>query len=231
VKHPGLWSYAVLPVVLNLLISALAFAVLLLAVVGFVTRLHPLFPPGWGWLLLEVLAGMAILLVAVLAAIVVWFVLQGVLCGHFFGKLAREVELQLGTPPEALKELPFWWQLADTLRDLAALILAHIGLLLLHVVPVLGSMASLAGSAYCDCYLFGREYLDLPLSLRGRTRRQRQAFARQFRGQTLGLGAAVLLMSAAPVIGPVLLTTAVVGAVLLHQRLASGKSQLPVGHA
>jgi len=218
--NPQLWSYAIIPILLNVFITIVAFVLLLVAVGGFIYYLHPQFPTGWLGLLLETLSALALLLLAVLATFVLWFLLQGILGGYFYGKLARQVELRLGTPEELLTELPMYREALDTFRDVTSLILVNASLLLLHVVPVVGSIVSIAATAYFDCLLFGREYLAYPLSLRGQTRRQRNQFARQFRGQTIGLGAVVLLMTFVPILGSIVLTTAVVGAVLLHRRLA-----------
>lgn len=223
-ENRQLWPYAIIPIVLNVFITTLVFVLLLLMASAFIVHLHPLFPTGWAWAVLEVLCAIALLALALLITLVAWTLLQGLLCGHFYGKLAREVELRLGTPAEALKELPLYREVADTVLDTASLMTLNIGLLLLHIIPGLGSICGIAGSLYFDCYLLGREYLDIPLSLRGKPRRERQTFARQFRGQTLGLGAAALLMTFVPIIGSVALTAAAVGSVLLCRRLGPAET-------
>lgn len=218
-ENRQLWPYAIIPIVLNVLITTLVFVLLLLMASAFIVHLHPLFPAGWTWVVLEVLCVIAVLTLALLTTLVAWTLLQGILCGHFYGKLAREVEVRLGTSTESLKELPLCREVTDTVLDTASLMTLNIGLLLLHIVPGPGSICGIAGSLYFDGYLFGREYLDIPLSLRGKTRCERQTFARQFRGQTLGLGAAAFLMTFVPLIGSVALTAAAVGSVLLYRRL------------
>jgi uncharacterized protein involved in cysteine biosynthesis len=106
------------------------------------------------------------------------------------------------------------------------------GFLLLHVVPVLGSIVATVGSLYYDCWLLGLDYLEYPLGLRGRKPQEIRQFAKSNRPQTLGLGAAVLLMALVPVISAVFLTTATTGAVLLHRRLANAAPPaLPTGVA
>jgi uncharacterized protein involved in cysteine biosynthesis len=218
-RHPRLWSYGVLPVVLNLLITGAVLLLLLVAVAGFAVYLHPRFPPGWGWAALEVLCAIGFLLLALGVALVLWALLQGVLCGYYQAKLAREVEFQLGMRPDEVQDISWAYQVADACRDVAALVAINGGFLLLHVVPVIGSIAGVVGSLYFDCLLFGAEYFDYSLALRGKRRQEKKAFTRRHRFQTLGLGAAVFLANLIPLLGAVLLATAVVGAVLLHRRL------------
>lgn len=219
-KHPRLWWYGVLPIALNLLITGTVLLLLLMAVTGFVVYLHPQFPPGWGWAIVEALCAIGFLLLALGLALVVWAFLNGVLCGYYQAKLAREVEIQLGLPPGQIHEISWAYQVADACRDVGALMLINGGFLLLHLVPVIGSVVAIAGSLYFDCLLFGRDYFDYPLALRGKRRSEKQEFIRKHRLETLGLGTSVFLANLLPLAGAVLLSTAVVGAVLQHRQLA-----------
>jgi uncharacterized protein involved in cysteine biosynthesis len=217
-RHPALWRYGVIPTLLNLLITTLLLAVLVILAVLFFSRLHPWFDDGWGWRVVEVFAGL-LLLVAVLGLTLVgWLVLQGILCGYFYSKLAREVELQLGMPPEEIKEVPFSYQVADTLRDVGFLAAANAACIAVQIVPAVGSVLGVCGGYYFNCFTFGLDYLDHPMALRGMRRWEKRAFAKRHRAHTLGLGTAVLAIT---LLNAVLLTTAVAGAVLLHRRLAA----------
>lgn len=218
-RNPGLWRYAVIPILLNVLITAIVLGLLVGAAVYFAVQIHPRFARGWGWRAMEVLAAVAMLAAAAGLAMAAWVVLNGVLCGYYNGKLARQVELRLGLPPDQIREVPLRQEVADAFRNLGALIVINGGFLLLNVVPVLGSVVATVGSLYFDCYIFGRDYLDLPLALRGIRRADKLAFCRRHRGHTVGLGAAVLLFNFVPLIGAVPLSTAAAGAVLLHRRL------------
>ncbi len=220
-RYPRLWRYAIIPIVLNLLITGIALLLFLVVVIGFLTYLHPAFPPGWGWVALEVLCAVLLFLVVLGATFVTWIILQAMLCGYYYENLARHVELQLGMQPEELSGLSFREQTVDTLFGLFSLVAVNIGLLLLHLVPVFGSIIGVIGSVLISCYMLGAAYFSFPLSLRQRHRKERAQFTRQFRVETAGLGMAVLLVALLPVISSVVLTTAVVGAVLLHRRLES----------
>jgi len=84
--HCRLWWYAVIPILLNILITGLVLVFFLAVVIGYAVYLHPLFPAGWGWLLLEALCVLLLLLLAAGGALGVWMLLQAVLCGHYYEK-------------------------------------------------------------------------------------------------------------------------------------------------
>lgn len=220
-RHPALWRYGVVPVVLNLLITTLLLVAMITVAVALWSWLHPKFADGWGWILLEVLVGLALLVAALGLTLVAWLVLQGILCGHFYGKLARQVELQLGMPPEEIREVPFAYQVADTLRDVGFLAVVNVACIGVQILPGIGSVLGVCGGYYFNCFTFGLDFLDHPLALRGMRRREKRALAKRHRAHTLGLGTAVLAIALLPVVNAVLLTTAVTGAVLMHRRLAA----------
>jgi len=220
-RHPGLWRYGVIPVLLNLLITTLLLVLLVVVAVLFFSKLHPWFDDGWLWRLAEILFGLLLLAAVLGLALVAYLVLQGILCGHFYGKLARQVELQLGVRPEEIKEVPFSYQVADTLRDVGFLAVVNAACIAVQIVPGIGSILGVSAGYYFNCFTFGLDFFDHPLALRGVRRREKRAFAKRHRAHTLGLGTAVLALTLLPVINAVLLTTAVTGAVLLHRQLAA----------
>ena len=224
VAHAELWRYAILPIVLNVLVTGLVLLILVGAGAWFAVRIHPSFSPTWWGTVLEILAGAGILVVALALAAIAWLLLNGILCGHFYAKLAKRVELQLGTPPEALREVPLGQQIVDTFRDVGALLAINIGLLLLNIVPLVGSVAALLLGVYFDGFIFGRDYLDYPMSLRGMPRAMKLQLARSHRWQTIGLGTGVFAFTLVPIVGSVLNAGAAVGAVLLFHRWPEAQS-------
>ena len=146
--------------------------------------------------------------------------LQVVLCGLFYEKLARQVELQLGVLPGELKNVPLMPQAIDTLKDLCQLAFFYVACIMVQFVPVVGSILGMCGSYYYTCSTLGLEFLSYPLFLRGQLRTERRRFARRNRWATLGLGTAVMILMLVPIVNAVFLTTAVTGAVLLHRQLA-----------
>jgi uncharacterized protein involved in cysteine biosynthesis len=218
-RRPTLWRYGVIPLVLNLFITTFVAASFLGGVAALFVWLHPHYPDGWPGTALEVLSGAGLILVSLAVALGVWKFLEGVLCGWFYYRLARNIERKLGLAPEELAEVPWKKQVADTAVEVGALLAVNVGFLALHLIPILGSVAGVVGGVYFNCWMLGKTYLAYPLDLRGRRRAEKLAFARRHRGQTLGLGAAALVLNFVPLLGPVLLTTAVAGSVLLLREL------------
>lgn len=217
-EHRELWQYAVLPIALNLLITAFVLLILIAAGAWFVEQIHPKFSPTWWGTVLEVFAGAGILVIALALAAAAWLALNGILCGYFYAKLARQVELQLGTRPDEMFEVPLRHQIIDTLRDLGALLVINAALLPLNLVPLVGSLLALVLGFYFNGFIFGADYLDFPLSLRGLRRNAKRAICRAHRWQTIGLGTGVFAFNLVPIIGSILNAGAAVGAVLLFHR-------------
>lgn len=219
-RNRELWRYTLLPVLMNLAITGAAALFLLVAVAAFVAYVHPLFPAGWGWTLLEALCAAGYLVVVLALTFILWLFLKGLFCGYYHEKLAREVEVRLGVRPEELRELSWKYQFVDACGQVGSLVFINGGLLVLHLVPVVGSVAAVGGGTYFNCLFLGAEHFEYPLALRGMRRRERKEFVRKNRFCALGLGASVFFVNFVPVLGALLLATAVVGAVLLHRRLA-----------
>lgn len=226
-RNPGLWRYAIVPIALNLLVTGLVFGLIAWGAVAFGAYLHPHFEGGWWWRVAEVLAGLAIAAASLGLTVVGWFLFQAVLCGFFYARLARQVERQLGARPEELRELSFVREVSDGLRQVLSFVAVNVGLLCLHLIPVVGAVAAFGGGLYFDCWFFGREFLQIPLAVRGQGRDQLKAFTRKHRRVTLGLGAATLLLTFIPILNAVLLTTATTGAVLLRRRLTEATDATP----
>jgi CysZ protein len=225
-RHPALWRYAVIPVILNLLITLLILVALVALAVYFSVKLHPRFAPTWTDRLLEAGTILLLVILAVGAALATWVLLNGILCGYYFGKLAREAEIRLGMPADQIRDITFRHQVVDTCRDLAAVIGINLGVLALNIVPGLGTVIAVPVGAYFNALLLGRDFLDFPLGLRGLRRDARQAIVRQHRWETVGLGAAAFLFLLIPILGAVVSATAVVGAVVLNRRW-SASPQVP----
>jgi CysZ protein len=208
-QQPALWRYGLIPFVLNLLVTGMLLA-MLVAVAGYcIVVLHPTFADGWLGRTLEVLVILAVLIVAFGLSAIVWVILQGIFCGHFYAKLAEQVELRLGMKREDIQEIAFSHQILDTLSDAGFLVGVNLGLLLLHCVPGVGSVIGAAGSYYFTCTTLGLDYFEYPLALRGKRRSEMKAFARRHRAHTLGMGTGVAVVSFVPLVNAVLLTTAV----------------------
>ena len=222
--HPALWRHGVLPILCNLVLTAALFAGLVYGWFKAYAWVDAAFPATWWGGTLEVLSVVAIAALELALAVAAWIVFQGIFCGFFYSRLAREVEIQLGMDPALMREVPLLYQITDALLDLAALTAVAIGCFILGWVPLVGAPLALVLGLYFDCFVFGMDYLDYPQALRARGRGVQRRFARQHRAATLGLGSSVMLLTFIPLLSPVLLTTAATGAVLLYRKL-----ETPVG--
>jgi CysZ protein len=220
-RNPALWRYGVIPVLLNLLINVVLLLGLVGMTIAFTAWFHPRFKEFEYGLVWEILTVAGLIVLALGVTLATWKLLEGIFCGHYYGKLAAAVELQLGLSADQIHAIPFRAQLTDALRGFVLLVTINLGCLTLNCVPIVGSIAGLVVALYCDASILGRNYLDFPLSLRGRTDQDKKAFARQNRFAVLGLGTVALVFNFLPVIGAVVLTTATTGAVLLHRQLES----------
>ena len=225
--HPGLWRYGVIPLLLNLLITAVLLVLLIGTAAYLFSEFHGRAGEGWLWLAARVLVAIVLLAAAVALALLAWVFLQGVLCGHFYGRLAERVERELGLPREEIRSVPWSYQLADTGRDLAFLVGVSAGCLAVQIIPGLGAVLGVTAGYYFHAMTLGMDYFDHPQSLRGWRRSEKHRFAQRHRPCVLGLGTAVLLLALVPVLNAVLLTTSVCGAVLLHRRLATEEHAEP----
>ena len=88
-------------------------------------------------------------------ALAAWILLNGILCGYYYGKLAREVEIRLGMSPDDMKEITFGQQVVDTFRDLAAVLGINCGVLALNIVPGLGTVIAFPLGAYLSSAVGG----------------------------------------------------------------------------
>jgi len=226
-RHPSLWAYGVWPVVLNVIVAMVVWLGAFLLgqwLVGWATE--ELGDGLWDqikwWIYFT---GMLLLTLAV--GFISYLVLMSVFCGFAFSKLARNVELHLGAKEEDLAEVSTWGGVVDALRASLKLVVVNVLLLVLHVVPGVGSLAAVSLGLYVDAFILGSEFLGFPLELRGKRWLERQEFAKTWRGATLGIGLVVTGLLLIPVVGAVFQTTSVVGAVLVHRRLTGLPTDVP----
>jgi len=215
-RHPALWRYAALPILINLIITTI---VLICGVLLFVWVIDDR-PFAWAWLLLEILLDVVALVVLLGMVFALWLTLGALLSDYFLEKLVRQVELRLGLSPDEMHDVSLLHSAIDTLKSLALLISINVALLMLHVVPVIGSIGGVAASFYWNSLFFGYELFAYPLTLRGKRRAEIKAFTKAHRPYTLGLGASTIGLGLIPIVGAITLTTAATGATLLHRRLS-----------
>lgn len=223
-ENSRLWWTAALPTLLNLLISLLVAA----AVIGggwwLISMLHDAFAgqfTGWGWyaaLTGEVLLVLAIAPLVLIMAIVLWKILTTIFCGYFFSKLALEVERLVGIDPSEVRPVSFAAEAVGLLFSLAVLLIGSTVLIALVFIPVVGGILSFVVGTLFTCWIMGLDYLGYPLALRGLPRWAQYPFGWRNSSRAIGLGLFVSFCELLPIIGAIPLTSAVVGAVLLHRK-------------
>lgn len=218
-RHPGLWRYAFWPVLFNLLLTAAICIATVWVFWSQASRINGWFDDTWwDWMLL-IATWLGLIFGAIAGTFILYLISIQIFCAFFFGRLAVETEVALGLPRETIREISLWHEAIDAVRDVASLLLVMFVCMVLNCVPVIGTGVALAAVWYFDSFIFGRDFLDYPLSLRAMRRADKLAFCRKNRSHTLGLGASALLMSLVPVFGSIFLATSVVGAVILHRRI------------
>ncbi len=226
-RHPNLWRFAVFPVLINIVVTILIIAGLIWGLSWLGPRVNAAFDDTWwDWLML-IASWLGLIFAAIATTFILYLLSIQLLCAYFFGQLAVETEVALGMKREDLREISLWLQAVDAMRDLLSLALTTFVCLVLNCVPVIGSVAAIVAVWYVDSFIFGRDFLDYPLSLRAMRRADKLAFCRRNRAHTLGLGGSALLMSLVPILGSVFLATSVVGGVILHRRIQLGADQMP----
>jgi CysZ protein len=195
VKHPRLWTWIVLPMLINLGLCALLVAL------GW-TLVEPLLPRfaggDWGWFdWLRVSLGpvlhVLLAIVAAVAALLVTLMLSGLVNAPFYDLLSEKVEaLALGRP---VPSRPWSKLLPDASFALGAALS-----LLWRQVLVMAALYGLSFTAVgaplfiaATFFYTGRSLVDVPLARKRLPAAERRAFARRHRLLLLGLGLPVTL--------------------------------------
>lgn len=229
-RHPRLWRYAILPIVVNAVITGLAFLMLIVVAGWLITDLHPRLVESldsslqWLAIIAEIAIAALILLVCAIVTVLIWKLLSGILCGYFYGQLAEQTERELGLGPQELKSITFVYELIDTVINLSLLIFVNGCIFSLNILPLVGGLLSVVLSFTFTWYLLGVDSFSYPLAMRGVRRWSQFRYGREHGMHTLGLGSAIFLFEFIPIFGALLLTTATVGSVLLHRRIQFGKA-------
>lgn len=223
-RHPSLLVYIVVPALINVVLLGLA-------VWGAIELSAALL--GWLWarpdagLLLALWYVAAVLAGVVLGAVgfVLVMAVAGILATPFNDLLSEKtVERLLG--PEEAGGATLGSVLQDALASAGHSLLNLIGyvavmapVLLLNLLPGVGSLASSVLGAVATVFFLGRDLLDGPLSARRLSYRQKRELARRERALLGGLGAATALLIWVPVLHLLLLPLGVVGGALLYCRM------------
>jgi CysZ protein len=172
--------------------------------------------------LLEVLAGIAILGVAVLLGILAYTAVTLAIGDPFYERISELVEHRFGGVPDAV-EVGFWPALlrsiVDSIRLISLSIVIGIPLFLIGLIPAVGQVVSPVLGALAGGWLLAVELTGVAFQRRGQRLRQRRRVLRAHRPITLGFGVAVFLCFLIPLGAILLMPAAIAGATLLSRRV------------
>lgn len=230
VRQPGIWHYVAIPVGLNLLVGVALYTTLLLAGFRLIGTLVEGWPAWIAWLLYSLLV--VVLFVGVGYVLVRFGVVLG---APFYGRLSEALEARLcGTSPAAVP-----LTLTGVARDLGRavsfelkklLLTLALGLpiLLLHLIPGLGSLLATAGGLALGATVTCLDFFDPPLERRGLSFRAKLGFIRRHLPASAGFGLVCLGLVSLPLLNLLTVPICVVAGTVFFCEVAS---ELPTGQS
>lgn len=219
-RRPGLMLLGMVPALLVLVLVVGALVALALNVADLVGWATP-FADDWAAGLRDLLrVGLSILLVLgfVLVATMTYTALTLAVGDPFYERIWAETERMLGghVPDSG----PSWWRSAADGAVLAGTGLAlGVGVFLIGLLPVVGTIAGLVLGVAVSGRLLAAELISRSLEARGLDRPARAEVLARDRASVLGFGIATQLCFLVPLGGVVVMPAAVAGATMLARDL------------
>jgi CysZ protein len=216
--HARLWWLCLAPFLINLGLFVLGFW---LTFGYFQSWVQGMLPTGEGWwwqVLLYLLMVVAVLLLLIVE-VYLFAVVGRIIAAPFLEELTRRVEM-LARPGHQPPDMGFWTSVARALsqeaKRLALYLAVMLGLLVLNLLPGLGSLAYGVLAWLATCFFLAGEFLDFPLERRGWGLMAKMGYVLRLRLTGLGFGLAVFALGVVPVVNLALLPLAAVGGTLLY---------------
>ncbi|GAA3448577.1 EI24 domain-containing protein [Dactylosporangium matsuzakiense] len=171
--------------------------------------------------LIEVGAGAAILVAAVLLSVLTFTALTLLIGDPFYESISEKIEEGLGGTPGAVDRpwyRTLWPSLVDSLRLVLLGVAVAVPLFLMGFIPVVGQTVVPVLNALVGGWLIALELTGVPFTRRGMRLADRRKILRANRALTLGFGIPVFLMLLIPIVAIVVIPAAVTGATLLTRR-------------
>lgn len=222
IRQRSLWRYSLLPGLLNCLVFAgVVVLVFNFAGKGF-NRILALLGANtaWYWVPVRIILIAALVIVGYNLLIILYNILANIVCGPFNAILAGKVyRLRMGRP---LARNP-WGDFLQIFRDIGFeirflfySITVNLLLLLLNLLPAVGSLLYVLRSHYFTFTLLGWPHLCRPAAMQGHTFQPQRRLVMERRSLCAGFGAAVFLLMFVPVINLLVMPGSVSGGVLLY---------------
>lgn len=230
--RPKLWLWLIAPILVNLFVLVILGGTLLTLVLRFSKQLHPALTgeqgaqSWWAWSLEWFLFGVGLSL-AVLILLLVWKVLELVLFGVAYARITESVERERLRPGEMLRPLSMTQDLVDAVLNAMILIAGFVAIFALNLLPGVGNVLSIVLGILWGAFVQGLDLIGICRALRGDRRWRQIGFCYRYSCETLGLGLIGFIFSFLPLLGPVLVASCAVGAVLIHEDISKRKSSQP----
>lgn len=223
-RAPGVRLYALIPLLINLVLFLALLVYLAVHLDGWVNALMPALPPWLHWL--EWLIWSVVSVCAVILSFFVVSLLANVIAAPFNEALAERVERLLGGESREDKAAPWFHAVPAALlneaRKLRYFVLRAVPLLLLYLIPGVNAFAPLLWVVF-SAWMLALEYTDYPMGNNGLVFTEQRRVLFRHRSLSLGFGAAVLGLTAIPVLNVIIMPAAVAGATALWvERLKGG---------
>lgn len=219
-SRPRLMLLGAVPALLVLLVLLSALTALVWRVGDLAAWATP-FADGWSdpWQpLVRLLVAVAVVVGAVLLSTVVFTGLTLAVGDPFYERIWAGVEEQLGGAPDGAGSS--WWRSArDGLALAGTGMLVALLLLVVGLVPVVGSITALLAGLALGGRLLAAELLARPLEARGLDRRARRALLRRRRATVWSFGLATQACFLVPFGAVAVMPAAVAGATMLARDL------------
>ena len=219
--RPGLWKYFAAAFAINVVLFGILTWLFLEYRAELIDALLP--QRWWGWVRTGL--GWLITVAVAVVGLFLFTIVGNILASPFLDAMTERILRELGEPLPPPRGP--WRALVRALgnQSLKLLIFGaiQVGLLFLHLIPVVGSVLHAVLSAFAGVAFLGFEYLDYPLDARGRSVPDRFAWLGRHLGSTLGFGAVLFPLLLIPFVGYVLLPLSVAGGCLLAHHIDSPK--------
>lgn len=230
-KNKGLLLWVLPPALVNTLITILALVMLISLSWWLISIVWPMYGDTfWQWVF-KISVSIGIVLGVIAATAVVWLILTGIVAGYLLGVLAGRVERRLGLDEDEIHDISLIREGTEALLETSVIITIHALAFLAQFVPVVGTMVAMPAVLITDAFVFGWEIMSHPMGVRGMTLKERSAFIKRHRPETLGLGSTVLPTAIIPIVGGFVMCFATIGAVLLYRELIEEERSLEANSA
>jgi CysZ protein len=219
-RRPKLVLLGIIPAILSLALFIGLF-VILFYYLGDLSQKATWFANGWASAAREairVLAGIAIVGVAGLLAVVSFTAVTLLIGDPFYETIAESIEDDLGGVPGEVKTGFFrslGRSLADSIRLTLVTLLIAVPLFFLGLIPVVGQIVAPVIAAMIGGWFLSVELVGIPFQRRGLRLPDRRRALRKNRSAAMGFGVAVFACFLIPLGAVLIMPAAVAGAALL----------------